>query len=189
MKHLIVPALLAAALTAAPALSKADETTAPPTPSPAMLQIMEQTHARMDQLHSQARLAMLNSLTPAQRNLLAQTVGQLAIAANPDPAAAARTLDASLTQTEGRAIINISASLEQQTRQLMETAHQQMMSAMPAGAPAHGFWGNHVYRVQKVPGSEPWRTDPGTILLGMAAHSAETGGFHGMPMPMPPPAF
>jgi hypothetical protein len=131
--------IFAAVLLGAPLCAMADDAGAPPSgPNPAMMQIMDQTHAQMDKLHGQARLAMLNSLTPAHRNLLAQVAGQLAIAPNPDAALAARQLDANLSSGEARAILNISTSLEQQAHQLMESAHQQMMKAMPAGAPTHG---------------------------------------------------
>ena len=184
MKHILsVAAIAAFALLVTGVAASADETGALPTPNPAVMQIMEQTHTRMEQLHSQARLAMLNALSPAHRNLLAQVVGQLAIAPNPDPAAAARQLDLSLTQGEGRAILSISSSLEQQSRQLMEASRQQIESAMPAGSATHALGVQHVRMMQKLPGGDQWRTDPGMILLGMAARTAGVGDFHFMAMP------
>ena len=188
MKYFSLPVVLAVALLKTATVCLADDTGAPPTPNPAMMQIMEQSRTRMEQLHSQARLAMLIALTPAHRNLLAQIVGQLAIAPNPSPASAAKELDASLSQQEGRAILGISSSLEQQSRQIAESTRQQMMSAMPADSNGHGPWmgqhgGNKMYVGSM---SDQMRNDPGMILLSTAAHSMGMGEFHIM-MGVPPP--
>jgi hypothetical protein len=184
----LIFAALALALVA-PLASLADNTAAPPPPpNPAMFQIMEQTHAQMDKLHGEARLAMLNSLSPAHRNMLAQVVGQLAIAPNPDSSVAARQIDSTLSAVEARSIVNISASLQQQARQLMESAHQQMLKAMPAGAPTtHGPWGMHGEGSSSgTKTGTRWSTDPGMILL-MTTRSAGFEGFRHMPMGVPAP--
>ncbi len=186
MKYRAIPVVLAVALLTTATVCKADDTGVPPTPNPAMMQIMQQSHARMEQLHSQARLSMLNALTPAHRNLLAQVVGQLAIAPNPDMAAAAKQLDANLSQGEARAILSISSSLEQQSRQIMESTRQQMMSAMPAGSSGHGPWMQRGDKMYVGTASEQWRTDPGMILLNTAARPGGMGEFHIM-MGVPPP--
>jgi len=138
---------------------------------------MEQAHAKVEQLHSQARLAMLNALSPAQRATLAQIVGQLAISPNPDPTAAAKQIDASLTPAQAKTILSISTSLHQQARQLMEAARKQMMGAMPArGGPEHPqFFMKSIH-----PGGEQWETDAGMTLLMTAMHSGELGEFHHM---------
>jgi hypothetical protein len=181
--------ILASTLLVAPLAAFADDAAGgpPPQPNPAVFQIMEQAHAQMDKLHGEARLAMLNSLSPTHRNMLAQVAGQLAIAPNPDPALAARQLDTSLSASEARSILNISASFEQQARQLMDSAHQQMMKAMPAGTPTRGPWGMHGQgaRSGMKTGSQ-WSTDPGMILL-MTARSSGMEGFRHVPMGAPGP--
>jgi hypothetical protein len=167
------------------------------TPSPQMraaFQNMEQAREREEQLHSQARAAMLNALSPAHKTLLAQVFGQLAISPNPDINAAARVLDASLSQAEGRSILAISASLESQTRQIMEAAHEQFMAAAqqamaanpqassavngppPVGGPPNGrpvMIGDeaHTHWMKR---TAP--TDPGAILLLSSLHSLEPRG-------------
>jgi len=164
------------------------------TPSPQMraaFQNMEQAREHVEQLHAQARAAMLSALTPAHRNLLAQVFGQLAISPSPDLNAAARVLDASLSQGEGRSVVAISSSLESQTRQIMEAAHQQFMAAAqqsmaanaqgssavngppPMGGPPNGrpvMIGDevHTHWMNKTP-----PTDPGAILLLSSLHSLE----------------
>lgn len=176
-------AILSIALLALPCLAVADQNGA--TPSPQMRQAfatMEQARAKTEQLHAQARIAALNALTPAHRTLLAQVVGQLAIAPTPDVASAARSIDNALSQKEGRSILNISSSLESQSRQIMEAAHQQMMAENPNGPPGpggpwmggpgmHGFHqgGEEAQRIEN---------DPGMILLMMSTHALQPMGFH-----------
>jgi len=178
MKNLL-PALVAAAMFVSPLAARADQPGGPnPQANPAAVQAMEQAHAKMEQLHSQARLAMLNTLSPAQRATLAQVVGQLAIAPSPDLAAAAKQIDASLSQAQAKNILCIKASLHQQARQVMEAVHQQMMSAMPGG-PAHGQVGmTHMHSGNEQ--NEQGENDAGMILIKMATHSSEHGEFHHM---------
>lgn len=177
----LLPAVLATALLISPLAVRADQPGGPPPPppldNPAAFQAFEQAHAKVEQLHAQARQAMLNSLSPAQRATLAQIVGQLAIAPNPDVTAAAKQVDASLSPAQAKNILSISTSLHQQARQLMETAHKQMMSAMPPpGGPEH----RQFVMKNLHPGSEQWENDAGMILLMTAMHSGELGEFHHM---------
>ena len=108
---------------------------APPAPGGVMPFSAERMQAMqaMRQLHQQTRLAMLNALTPANRNLLATVVGQLAISPNPDFAAAASLLDASLSPNEKNAIL----SAEQNLHTQMRTLHEQMR-AQSGEAPEQG---------------------------------------------------
>jgi hypothetical protein len=182
-------AVLAAVIVILPAMGLADQGSYA-TPSPQMrqaFQYMEQARVKVDQLHAQARMAMLSALSPAHRTLLAQVVGQLAISPSPNVNQAARTLDASLSQGEGRTILSISQSLENQSRQIMEAAHQQMMAAMPPPGPP-----GPSEPVMAGPGQAPGRAglrhnvffvshedqgkDPGAILLSMSAHVLEPFG-------------
>jgi len=95
-------------------------------------QAMLQTHQQMAQLHQQARAKVLGSLTPAHRTLVAQVVGSLAIAPNPDWQAAAKQLDAALSPAESQAVLSAHAGLMQQAQSLMEGTHQKLMSLLTA---------------------------------------------------------
>jgi len=53
------------------------------------------------------RQRMIGALTPAHRDLFAEIVGELAIAPNPDSAAAARRLDAALSPAEAQTLIKM----------------------------------------------------------------------------------
>ncbi|MDQ6766527.1 MAG: hypothetical protein M3Z41_01810 [Candidatus Eremiobacteraeota bacterium] len=173
MKHLL-PALVATALIGVPVTVRADPWGPPPAQNSAAFQIMEQAHTKMQQLHSQARLAMLNSLSPAHRNLLATVVGQLAIAPAPDAAAAAKQLDANLTPSEAKAIVGISTSLEQQVHQVMDATHKQMANAMPNGGPMHKAWGMQGMHSE----ADQMASDPGMLLMRMAVHAPGLGESH-----------
>ncbi|MBV8163521.1 MAG: hypothetical protein JOZ91_04580 [Candidatus Eremiobacteraeota bacterium] len=168
MKHL-ASVFIAAALAATPLIVRADDTSANGQPNAAAMSVMQQTHAKMEQLHAQARLSMLNALTPAHRTLLANVVGQLVIAQSPDTVAAARQLDASLSPNESRAVLSISASFEQQARQLMQSARQQL-EASGAGAPGGGMHGMGPEGMHGM-GTSQQPNDAGSVLLGMAARA------------------
>jgi hypothetical protein len=177
MKNL-APAVFAIALILGPASVLADQNSfqAPSAQMRQAFQYMEQAHMKVDQLHAQARLATLSSLSLAHRTLLAQVVGQLAISSNPNLDAAARTIDASLSQAEGRAILNISQSLEAQSRQIMDAARQQMMAATPSGPQGSPEMGGPREHHMMMYQTHPQSTDPGTILLLMSLHGLEPFG-------------
>jgi hypothetical protein len=120
-----------------------------------------QMRQQMMQMHQQFRSDVLGALTPAHRQLLAQTVGGLAIADNPDPKAAAATLDAALSASEKSAILAAAQKM-----------HDQMKSMMPAN-PRPGW--------SPGPKGSPGMMDPGEILLmvsGYGDHPMMMG--HGM---------
>lgn len=158
MKNLM-PAMLAVALTALPIGASAGENFAP---SPAMVQMDNQMH----QLSVQARTAVLQSITPQHRQLLAQVVGALAIAPDPDFAAAARQLNASLSPQESQAVLRISAQFHQQMHSLMQAHMQQMESNEPkeSGSPT-----TRVHNEMYVGGDHgAMQMDAGTCLLMLA---------------------
>lgn len=180
MKKPIFAILMVAAMSLPSAVLADDNTIfiSQDTPSPQMqaaFQAMQQAHARVEQLHAQARNAMLNSLTPAHRSLLAEVVGQLAISPNPDVNAAGRTLDSALSPNESRSILGISSSLESQARQIMQAVHQQLMSAQPQGQAGQSQpQGEHMHAGWTGDGMREARpTDPGTILLLASLHAME----------------
>ena len=145
MKHLI-PAMLAVAISLVPLGATAGEPPAPMPPPPMMMfgghlnltpsqqqqwqQIMQQTGQQMQQLHAQARAKVLGALSPAHRALLAQVVGSLAIAPNPDPQAAVRQLNAALSPAEAQAVVSAHNAALQQMHQLMDSTHQRFQSLL-----------------------------------------------------------
>lgn len=156
MKKLLSIISLVALLS--PAVALADEPNeAAEAPHAAMFQ---QLHQKMAQIHTQARTQILASLTPAHKAAFANIVGQLAISANPDPAAAARQLDAMLSPGEKQAILRAHDAARTQARSLMEAAHQQMSSSMPSTV--------HVRSMPKENEAQE-APDAGRILLMMAA--------------------
>jgi hypothetical protein len=189
--------ILALSPAAALAQTTAPDTALPPHPSFAA---MEQMHAQMEQLHQQARLQILAALTPAHRALLASVVGQLAIAPNPDRAGAARTLDAALTQTEGRTILSVVANERTQSHSMMEAARQQfeasltadqraqMQTRMESREQGHSTaWAGRAGQTSAAVTAE--RNDPGVKLLELAAGGGHDRMFmtmHGPGGPPPP---
>lgn len=116
-------------------------------------------------LHQQYRAQVLGALTPAHKQLFASTVGDLAIAASPDPRAAEARLDAALSNGEKTAII----SADTQFRSAMKSQFEKMRAAHPWPSPSGS---PRPHRSHK-----PYTPDAGRILLAMA-------GGHGRMMMM-----
>jgi hypothetical protein len=154
----ILPAILAVALSALPLGALAGETFAP-TPE------MAQMDSQMHQLSVQARTAVLQSITPQHRQLLAQVVGALAIAPDPDYAAASKQLDAALSQQEAQSVLRISAQFHQQMHTLMQT-HMQQMERNEPKEPGGSTTESH--NVVYMGGRGPEQMDAGTCLLMLA---------------------
>jgi hypothetical protein len=139
MKYALGLLSLAFLLPSAAAL--ADDATPPPPPpgasAPAaaghrgfsdMRRDMRQNRAQFEKIMLQARSQMLGALTSQHRALLANLVGQLAIAPKPDPEAAAKRLDAALSPSESKAVLAAA-----------ENAHTQMRTLMGDGMREHHF--------------------------------------------------
>lgn len=130
----------------------------------------QQMHAQMQQmetLHKQFRTQVLAALTPAHKQLYAQIVGNLAIAASPDPRAAAAQLDAALSASEKTTILNAHKQFASQ----MMVMRKQMLANHPRPKPSGSPWPHHSRGSHK-----PFTPDAGQILLAMA------GGHDGMMM-------
>jgi hypothetical protein len=157
MKKLL-PAILAVALSALPIGAFAGEGFAP-TPE------MAQMDSQMHQLSVQARTAVLQAITPQHRQLLAQIVGALAIAPDPDYNAASKQLNAALSQQEAQSVLRISAQFHQQMHTLMQAHMQQMErdSAKEAGETR-----TESHNVMYMGGHGPMQMDAGTCLLMLA---------------------
>ena len=146
--------LALALVLAVPAMAGAQQ--APGSPKPAMRQAMHANMQQMMKLHQQFRAQVLGALTPAHKQLYASVVGSLAIAASPDPRAAAQQLDAALSESEKTAILTAD--------QQFHTQMKSLSSPWPKRSP-----GPNKPR-------KPHTPDAGEILLGMA------GGHGGMMM-------
>ncbi len=148
-------------------------------PNPQRFAEMRQDRAQFEQLHAQARSQMLAALTPAHRALLANVVGQLAIAPNPDPRAAAQQLDAVLSPGEKQSVLTIASQLHAQTRALMQAARARMEASLTpdqraqldAKAPQH----------ENGPEGFRHQPDAGRALLHAVLH---VGGHDGPRPPM-----
>jgi hypothetical protein len=136
--------LLLAALLVVPTAAIAQTPPAPPAGSPAPLApgsmmrhhftftqadmaTMKAQMAKLQAAHKATRAKILAALTPAHRALLASLIGQLAIAANPDPKMATAKLDAALSASEKANILAIHTA-----------AMNQMKTMMPAMMPPDG---------------------------------------------------
>lgn len=183
MKKLI-PAILAIAFILAPLGARGNEPPALPPPpfgpavqlSPqqqqAMRQIFSQSGTRVEQLHRQARSAMLAALTPQHRQLLGQVAAGLATSPDADFESAARQLDAALSSGEARSIVNISSSLHQQMHQTLEAAHTQAMTLLTPEQRNQMPQGPHEFKNRTLP-----LQDPGRILLMIALPHPKFGFF------------
>ncbi|MGC2242779.1 MAG: hypothetical protein WBA06_04050 [Candidatus Aquilonibacter sp.] len=156
--------LALALVLAVPAMAGAQQ--APGSPSP-MRQAMHANMQQMMKLHQQFRAQLLGALTPAHKQLYATVVGNLAIAASPDPRAAVKQLDAALSTSEKTAILNANT----QFMTAMKSMRQQMMANHPWPSPSGSPWPKRSHGQRK-----PHTPDAGAILLGMA------GGHGGMMM-------
>ena len=203
MKHLWLA--LALALLAFPVAASAGDPPAAAAPpmgaapgrpamTPAQRQAMFKTFTEFRTkemaLHTQLRSQILGALSPAHRSAVAQAIGDLAVSASPDPAAAAKRIDAALSPNERQAILSAHQSFAQQNRALMEQMRAQMASEMPSPPPG-GPPGMHgkttVNRMIE---------DPGMLVLTVLSHREPLGmmlhgfGMHGGPegpMPAAPP--
>ena len=187
MKHFI-PAMLAVAISLLPLGAVAGEPSAPMPGGPmpqvffgkinlsqsqqqAWEQIMQQSHQQIEQIHSQAREKILGSLTPEHRTLLAQVVGSLAIAPNPDPDAAVKQLNAALSPGEAQAIVSTHSAAESQMHAIMDSTHQRFQALLTQQQRAQLPNGGEMRHMEKMGSHE--QDSAGEILLHMAAFEPE----------------
>lgn len=199
MKNLI-PAMFAVAVISLPLGAVAGEPPAPMPPMPPMgppgmgmafdfdgqnltpaqqqqiHQIMDQTHQQMQQLMSQSRSRVLGSITPAHRQLLAQVVGNLAVAPNPDWDAAAKQLNAALSPGEAQAVLSTHQAAMQQMMSLMQATHQRMeavLTSQQRSSMQNGHPNEQTHERMFFKGA------PGTLTAGeILLHLSEMGGDH-----------
>jgi hypothetical protein len=131
MKFLI-PALALVATVSMPAFAQEAPDATSARPSTQQMEAMQKLHEQMRQLHDQARLQMLGSLSAAHRTAIANIIGQLAIAPNPNRRAAAAQIDALLSNGEKQSVLTAEANERTNSRSMMESARAQFeASATP----------------------------------------------------------
>jgi hypothetical protein len=168
MKNVFVALSLALALIPVSALADDQASPGAPALSPAQRQQMFQTfrafHQREEQLHQQFRAQLLGTLTAAHRAAVANAIGQLAVASNPDPQRAAAQLDSLLSQSEKEQILSAHNTFRTQAKALHDQMKSQMHDEMPAGPPPMGHPdGGEMHGSQMQP-------DAGQILLHVLSH-------------------
>jgi len=119
--------------------------------------------------------SMLAALTPAHRQLLAQIVGELVIAQNPDPQSATRRLNAALSPREAQNVVRI----EQAKDKAMLQHFQQLAAESGAHSNVmfHGMPPSSS-TVMSVRASAPFGNDAGSILLRTAASALMMPSFN-----------
>lgn len=166
-------AILLSFLFLAPVAALAQQGPPPGPMSGGMHGDMRGNMKQMREAHEAFRRQVLTALTPANRQLLANVVGELAIADKPDPKAAAAKLDAALSSGEKQAIL----ADAKQAMDKMKAERQQRMQAWQSAHP------DATPRPKRSPRGErsPHTPDPGMILLIVSGHGEMMGGHHEHP--------
>jgi hypothetical protein len=128
---------LALAFGVIPISAIAQDAGATPAPTDQQRQAMHQTFERFaqqeEQLHQQLRSQILSSLSPVHLRGVAATIGELAIAQQPDLRAAATRLDEMFSAGERQRILAAHEAFRTQSAALHEQMRTEMQSEMPAG--------------------------------------------------------
>ena len=132
---------------------------------------MRQTRQQLMQLRRQTRTQMLAALTPEHKALVATVVGQLAIAPDPDPRAAAQQLDNALSAAEKQAILKLGETLRTSSRSLMEAERTRMEATLSPDERARIAQRQDRMKAQQT--AHPRTPDAGITLLGILS-----GGMH-----------
>lgn len=144
----------------------------------AMMKAMSQMHQQMKALHDQEQSQILATLTASQRNMLANTIGYLALSTKPDHKAAAAKIDAALSAAQKASILKIASDYRAKSKAMMTAAHDKFLAMMPAEArarmaarpkPAGADGSAGPAKMHKRTGHK--RTpDAGRLLLAMGSH-------------------
>jgi hypothetical protein len=180
---------LCVALSPALALAQMQPPPAPPSGMPPPdFAAMKQMHDQMEAIHKKERAQVLSTLTASQRTLIANLVGGMTVAQNPDPKAAAAKVDAALSATQKSTILKIHQDAMSQSRDLMKKQMSQFKPPPGGGPPQQ----RQFYQNKK-------RTKPtaGQLVLRILSPDDGMHNFmfmrHGMtgrsrPNRMPPPS-
>jgi len=156
----------------------------------AMHEQMMATHQQMKALHEEEHARILAALTPAQRNMLASTIGYLALSTKPDPKAAAARLDAALSATQRASILKIASDYRAKSMSVMQAAHAKMLANLPPEMKARMEARHGQMMKPRADGAAPKRTpNAGRLLLALGRHGIgpmeRMHRMHGMPGMMP----
>jgi hypothetical protein len=167
---------LALALSVIPIAALADDSDARPQLTPTQRQAMQQTFQRFaaqeEQLHQQMRFQILSAMSPVHRRAVGATIGDLAIAPNPDLTAAAKRLDALLSPGERQRVLAAHTAFFTQSLQLHDQMRSELRSEMPAADhPPSTKHDNDNEMAQMQP-------DAGTVLLGVLSPHPHMMGDH-----------
>jgi len=135
--------------------------------------LMQQANRQLQQLHQQTRTQMLTALTPAHRTLVANVIGQLAIAPNANPQAATQQLDTVLSGGEKQAIVNLDAGWKASVHHVIQAERARFQSTLTAEQRTFmSILESHVHVAEP---TQPPSFDPGAILF-----QTLTAGWHGI---------
>jgi hypothetical protein len=146
-------------------------------PSAQQMAAMQQMHAQMEGLRVQTRTRMLAALTPQHRAAIANIVGQLAVAPNPDQRGAAQALDAVLAPVEKQSILTIDAAQRANMHALMQQQRAAFEATLSADQRAR--LAQHWAKTETFRQSHPRPTllsDPGAIVLRTLGNFGPSGG-------------
>ena len=177
---------LTLALVALPSITHAqtgDSAAAPAPVSPAQKQAMgaaiQAYRQKAMQMHEQLRTQILDVLSPDQRTAVANAIGQMVISPSPDPAVAAKQIDAVLTPDEQQKILAAHDNFVKQSQAMLQQLHAQFAHQ----APNAGHWTGAPHPMPTMPGTN----DAGNVVLMVLAHHSPLMDRGGMPMGPPPP--
>ncbi|MGA8534120.1 MAG: hypothetical protein WB615_08435, partial [Candidatus Tumulicola sp.] len=165
MKNLCLALALALIALPATAFAQVNPTaSAPPRLTPEQRQAISKTmqtfREKELQMHQQLRSQILGALSPDHRTAVAGVIGEMVISDNPDPAAAAKRIDAVLSPGEQQKILADHSTFVSQSQVLMQQMHAQLQSQMPAGAPGAAHWGAGMHRTPS-----PMASDAGSVVM------------------------
>lgn len=174
---------LALALSMVPITALADDDHMMSQLTPAQRQAVQQTFQRFmsqeEQLHQQMRVQILQSLTPVHRREVGATIGDLAISPNPDPATAARRIDAMLSPGERQRILSAHNSFRSQSMQLHDQMRNELRGEVPADMQSH-FAQHDNDMKEKQEATSRMESDAGMVLLHVLSAHHMMGEHDGM---------
>jgi len=134
-------------------------------------------------MHEQLRSQILAALTPDHRAAVASAIGDMVIAASPDPSATAKQIDGILSPGEQQKVVSLHETFVTQSQALMQQLHAQLARQ---GSGAQWYATNASHPMMMMPGAN----DAGTVVLMVLSHHAPMGmgmipGHGGMPMGAP----
>jgi len=181
MKQALLALVLGLAMLPAVAIADPGDSAAPSAPlSPAQRQQraaeFQAARQKAMQMHEQLRSQILGALSSDHRTAIANAIGEMAISASPDPAAAAKQIDGILSSSEQQKILELHGTFQKQMQTLMQQLHAQL--ARPSST-------NGANEQRTMP-AMPAMNDAGNVLLMVLTHRPPMEMMHDHHMPMAP---